>query len=167
MNEWMFTSKKKKNVLRSDKKNVQSRLLSADFRLCMLKEECLPLFPIVDEQGWRVSCRVAVSFPLSFRPFGVELQIDCPMVYWSVLSWPWTAMLLLFYSTVFISKCVMASVRLCARTSNSFRTSQTSLSTFTCLPPFVTSQRQNKGGLTLSHALLTLRIGLSKPCFSF
>lgn len=125
---------------------------------------CFPSLTSKDDEcsvEWR--CR----FPLSFRPFGVELQIDCPMVYWSVLSWPWTTMLLLFYSTVFISKCVMASVGLCPHTSNSFRTSQTSLSTFTCLPPFVTSQRQNKAGLTLSHALLTLRIGLSKPCFFF
>lgn len=63
--------------------------------------------------------------------------------------------------------CVMASVWLCPHTSNSFRTSRTSLSTFTCRPPFVTSQRQNKAGLTLSHALLTLTIGLSEPCFVF
>lgn len=104
---------------------------------------------MVDEQGWRVFRWVSVPFSLPVRPFGVGLQIYFPIVDQSVCSWLQRTMLLLSFAAVFISKCVMESVWLRPHTSNSFKTSQTSSSTFVCLPPFLANHCHNTAGLTL------------------
>lgn len=111
-----------------------------------LKKEGLPLFPIVDEQGWRVFRRVSVPF----SDFKLTSQL---LIEVFVPDWKESCCCSSIPPSSFLSA-RWKRVWLRPHTSNSFKTSQTSLSTFASPPPFLASHCHNITALMLLVLML-------------